>query len=89
MSIITIRFDKALSAETLAKEKVVKSFGYADEVWSDVSVQFIMWDNSNPSNPQLSIKTDFSGYFPEGRFVTFIDGAIKDIHGNVITRTTP
>ncbi|MFP3388564.1 hypothetical protein [Brevibacillus sp. SIMBA_040] len=89
MSIITIRFDKALSAETLAKQKVVKSFGYADEEWSGVFVQFIMWDNSNPNNPVLSINTDFSGDFPEGRFVTFIDGAIKDIHGNVITRTTP
>ena len=89
MSIITIRFDKALSTETLAKEKVVKSFGYADEEWSGVSVQFIMWDNSNPNNPLLYIKTDFSAEFPEGRFVTFIDGAIKDIHGNVITRTTP
>ncbi|MFM1654025.1 hypothetical protein ACI7RC_18270 [Brevibacillus sp. B_LB10_24] len=89
MSIITIRFDKALSAETLDKQNVVKSFGYADNDWGGVFVNFIMWDNSNPDSPLLIIFTSLSAAFEQGKYVIFIDGAIKDIHGNVITRTTP
>ncbi|GED69232.1 hypothetical protein BRE01_29340 [Brevibacillus reuszeri] len=89
MTIITIRFDKALSAETLAKQKVVKSFGYADGEWGGGLVNFIMWDNSNPDSPLLSIFTSLGVSLEPGNYVTFIDGAIKDIHGNTITRTTP
>ncbi|TKI56334.1 hypothetical protein E8L90_13110 [Brevibacillus antibioticus] len=89
MTIINIRFDKALSAETLKKQSVVKSFGYVDNDWSGAFVNSIMWDNSNPDSPILRIFTSLGAGFEQGKYVTFMDGAIKDIHGNVITRTTP
>ena len=93
---VVIQFDKALSSETLSNsdpKTVVDWLRQGPIGASGMNLGYyateMTWDVTDESRPQLVVRTKHSEDVPliSGAYVTFIDGAIKDIKGNVIKKT--